>query len=289
VSTVAEKNKIPMVEGNGTAESIFKQGYQYTFLVGSPASNYLVGLIDMALAQEPKPQSVAILTADDPFSVEVSAAAKQYAESKNLQVVYYQKYPNNSTDLRAPLTEAKGKNADLFLNSGHFAESIAIMQQAKELGVNARGFGFSVGPSLPDFFTTLQADSNFVFGGAQWTADLKYEGDDLFKTPANYAALYQERYGHAPSYQSASSTASGLAFVKAIEKARTLDPKVVRDTIAKLDFIAFYGQIKFDERGVNIFKPMVVEQWQNGKKATVWPSEVASAKPLWPATEWGSR
>lgn len=289
VSTVAEKNKIPMVEGNGVAESIFSQGYQYTFCVGSPAKDYLVGAIDMALAQNPKPATVAILSADDPFSVEVSQAAQKYAADKGLQVIYYQKYPSNSTDLRAPLTETKGKNPDLFLNSGHFAESVAIVQQAKELGFNAKGFGFSVGPSLPDFYTTLKNDANFVFGGAQWTSDLKYQGDDLFKTPANYTKLYTDRFGHVPAYQSATASASGVAFVKAIEKAGTLDPQAVRDAIAKLDFIAFYGQIKFDERGVNIFKPMAVEQWQNGKKVTIWPSEVASAKPLWPTTDWSNR
>ena len=49
VSTVAEKNKIPMIEGNGAAESIFSQGYKYTFGVLSPAQNYLRGVVDMAL------------------------------------------------------------------------------------------------------------------------------------------------------------------------------------------------------------------------------------------------
>src|SRR5438874_1449414 len=57
VSTVAEKNKIPMVEGNGAAESIFSQGYQYTFGVLSPARNYLRGVIDLALSLDPKPTS----------------------------------------------------------------------------------------------------------------------------------------------------------------------------------------------------------------------------------------
>ncbi len=289
VSTVAEKNQIPMVEGNGVAESIFSQGYQFTFLVGSPARSYLQGVIEMALTQDPKPATIAILSADDPFSVEVADAARKFAEGKGLKVVYYQKYPNNSTDLRAPLTESKSKNPDIFLNSGHFAESVAIMQQAHELSFLTKAYGFSVGPSLPDFQTTLKNDANYVFGGTQWTADLKYNGDDRFKTPQNYNQMYVARWGHDPSYQSASSTASGLAFVKAIQAAGSLDPKAVRDQLAKLDEITFYGQLKFDERGVNIYKPMAVEQWQNGKKATVWPADVASAKPLWPAPDWGKR
>src|SRR5260221_3080435 len=289
VSAIAETSKIPLVEGNGVAESIFSKGYKYTFGVGSPAQNYLKGLVDMALAQTPKPATVAILSADDPFSVEVSAAAQKYADSKGLQVVYYEKYPNGATDIRKLLTDAKSKNPDLVLNSGHFAESIAIVQQAKELGLNAKGFGFSVGPSLPDFATTLKGDANFMLGGAQWTPDLQYKGVDLFQTPANYTKLYNAAFGHDPAYQSASATAAGLAYVAAIQQVQSIDPLMVRDALTKLDFVAFYGQIKFDERGVNIFKPMVVEQWQNGKKLTVWPSEVASGKPLWPAADWNAR
>jgi branched-chain amino acid transport system substrate-binding protein len=289
VSTVAEKNKMSMIEGNGAAESIFSQGYKYTFGVLSPAQNYLRGVIDLSLTMDPKPTTVAVLSADDPFSVEVADAAQRYAEQKGLQVVYYQKYPNASTELRAPITETKGKNPDLFLNSGHLQESVAITQQAKELGFSPKGFGFSVGPSIPDFETTLKGDANAVMGGTQWTPALKYQGDDLFKTPEAYNSLYKQTFGYEPAYQSAESTACGVAFVKAIEKAGTTDPDKVRDEIAKLDFTSFYGQIKFDERGINATKPMAVEQWQNGRRVTVWPSDVAEGKALWPFPAWSTR
>jgi branched-chain amino acid transport system substrate-binding protein len=289
VSTVAEKNKMPMIEGNGAAESIFSQGYRYTFGVLAPAQNYLRGVIDLVLTLDPKPTTVAVLSADDPFSVEVADAAKTYAEQKGLQVVYYQKYPNASTDLRAPLTETKAKNPDLLLNSGHLQESVAIMQQSKELGFSPKGFAFSVGPGTPDFQTTLQNDANYVMGGVQWTPALKYSGDDLFKTPADYNALYKQTFGYEPAYQSADGTACGVAYVKAIEAAGSTDPAKVRDAIAKLNFQSFYGQIKFDDRGINANKPMAVEQWQNGHRVTVWPADVAETKALWPLPAWASR
>lgn len=289
VSTVAEKNQIPLVDTNGAAESIFKQGYSYVFGVLSPAPKYLQGIIDLALAQNPKPTTVAILSADDPFSVEAAEGAQKYAQSKGLNVVYYQKYPNASTNLTAPLTEVKNKNPDFFLNSGHLEESVAIMQQAHQLDFNPKAFGFSVGPSLPDFASTLKGDANYVFGATQWTPQLKYNGDDLFKTPANYAKMYQQRYGVEPPYQAAEATAGGVAYVKAIEKAGSLDPKKVRDALASLDFVSFYGPIKFNEIGENVTKPMVVEQWQNGQKQTVWPPDAAAAKPLWPTPPWGQR
>jgi len=51
----------------------------------------------------------------------------------------------------------------------------------------------------------------------------------------------------------------------------------------------FFGQIKFDNRGVNVTKPMVVEQVQDGKHHTVWPADVADAKPQYPTPSWSSR
>jgi branched-chain amino acid transport system substrate-binding protein len=288
-STVVEKNKIPMIEGNGAAESIFSQGYKYTFGVLSPAQNYLRGVVDLVLTLDPKPATVAVLSADDPFSVEVADAVKAYAEQKGMQVVYYQKYPNASTDLRAPLTEAKAKNPDLVLNSGHLQESLAIMQQSKELGFSPKGFGFSVGPGTPDFQTTLQDDANTVLGGVQWTPALKYTGDDVFKTPDNYNTVFKAKFGYEPAYMSADASAAGVSFVKAIETAGTLDPAKVRDTIATLNFTSFYGVIKFDSRGINVDKPMAVEQWQNGRRVTVWPADVAETKALWPMPAWSTR
>ena len=182
-AAIAEKYEIPMVEGEGAAVKIFSQGFKYTFGTLSPAPNYLQGRDRDGGGENPKPKTVVILSANDAFSVEVADGAKQAAEAAGLTVLDYIKYPNNETNLTAQVTQAKGQNPDLILNSGHFAEAVAIVKAAKELAVNPLGMGFSVGPSLPDFKDTLQADADYIYGGAQWTRDLKYQGDDYWKTP----------------------------------------------------------------------------------------------------------
>ena len=73
-AVIAEKDGIPMVEGNGAAEAIFGQGYRYVFGVLSPASKYLTGVLDMAATLNPRPTTVAVLSADDAFSVCVCGA-----------------------------------------------------------------------------------------------------------------------------------------------------------------------------------------------------------------------
>jgi hypothetical protein len=47
--------------------------------------------------------------------------------------------------------------------------------------------------------------------------------------------------------------------------------------------------LKFDDRGINVFKPMAVNQIQNGDLMTVWPLGVQNAKPAYPTPPWGAR
>jgi branched-chain amino acid transport system substrate-binding protein len=63
----------------------------------------------------------------------------------------------------------------------------------------------------------------------------------------------------------------------------------VRDALTKLDVTTFYGILKFDSRGLNVYKPMVVNQIQNGKLLTVWPRGLAEASVKWPTPPWGKR
>src|SRR5207302_7938498 len=90
---IVEKNGIPMVESNGAAQSIFNKGYKYTFGVLSPANKYLTGVIDMAATLTPKPTTIAMLAANDNFSLEVGKAVEDYASSKGMTVVFTKSYP----------------------------------------------------------------------------------------------------------------------------------------------------------------------------------------------------
>jgi branched-chain amino acid transport system substrate-binding protein len=289
-AVVAEKNGIPMVEGNGAAQSIFSQGYKFTFGVLSPANKYLQGVLDMAAGLSPKPTALALLYADDNFSTEVAKAVQDYAPSKGFQIVYSDKYPNGSTNLTGLVANAKAKSPDIVLNSGHLQEAIAIHKAAKDLKLDAKISAYSVGPSTPDFVTALGKDADYVFDGSQWTPQVKYK-PAFYLSVADYVAAYKKQFATQddPDYHVAESTAACLALQRAIENAGSLKPDKVRDALASLDVMTFFGQIKFDSRGINTFKPMVVEQIQSGKHHTVYPDTVADAKPQYPTPSWSQR
>lgn len=290
---IAEQYQIPMVEGNGAAASVFSKGYKYIFGVLSPAADYAAVMIQAAMTASPPPANIAIISADDAFSQEVAKAAQAYALSINLPVVFFETYPSGATDLTnvmtALKTSANGAAPDFILGSGHEGEAVVTMKTAKQLGINAKLYGFTVGPGTPDFITALGADSNDVISSAQWTPQEKYTGVDYWSTPAAYQTAYLAKFGHQPAYQSAESTACGVAFQYAMQAAGSIDPTKVRDALAALDIQTFYGEIKFNAQGQNVTKPMATTQIQNGALVTVFPTNVANAALVYPTPPFGSR
>jgi branched-chain amino acid transport system substrate-binding protein len=289
-ATVAERLKVPMVEGNGAAQSIFSQGFKYTFAVLAPGVKYLQGILEMARTMKPAPKTIAIATANDAFSVEVGQGAADYAQTHGFTVVYQNKYPADTTDVSAVVSAIKAVTPDIILNGGHLDEALLLQRTFKEQNVNAKIFGYSVGPDTPDYRKTLGKDANWVFGGTQWSPTAKYKGAPGFITDsAVYAKEFNKKYGHIPDYHNAESTAACLAFEYAIQKAGSLDPQKVRDALQSLDVVTFYGILKFDSRGINMYKPMAVNQIQNGQLMTVWPLGVQNAKPMYPTPAWSAR
>jgi len=290
VAQIAERKKIPMVEGNGAAEKIFNQGFKYTFGVLSPARRYLEGILDMAHSQKPAAQTVAITAASDAFSQEVAQGAAGWANAHGMKVVYNNKYPDTATDVSSVISALKQTNPDVILNAGHLQDALLVQKGLKEQNVVAKAYGYSVGPDTPDFATSLGKDANDVFGGAQWSDAVKYKGEPgFYRTAPEYGRAIAAAYHHRADYHNAESSAACVAFQYAIERAGSLDPEKVRDALVKLDVTTFYGIIKFDSRGLNVYKPMVVNQIQNGRLTTVWPTFTADGKPIYPAPPWGAR
>ncbi len=291
-AAIAEKYKKPIVIGHGSAEVIFPPEGRYTFGIVSPAKNYLRGIIAVVLNRDPKVKTVALLGSDEPFSYEVLAGTSDYAQSNNLDVVYNHLYPLNTTDVSQELLGIKALNPDIVLVAGRLQDSLLVVRQARSVNLSPRAFGFTIGPSTPEFRNTLKSDADYIFGATQWTSALQYKGNDPWETPPAYAAAFKARfpeYDDVP-YHTAESSAALVAFQQALEKAGSAEPEAVREALENLDILTFYGRIKFDERGMNIYKPLAVEQLQpDGKRYTVFPFDVRQKQAIYPMPPWDRR
>jgi branched-chain amino acid transport system substrate-binding protein len=286
---VARQNRVPMVEGGGASTAIFSSHNPYIFGVISLAPRYGDVMLRSAMAVSNAPKTLAIIYANDPFSSEVASTARAFALASGMKVVAYAQYPTGDTNLTSVVSSLKRARPDMLLGSGHAAESIAVMREARQLGFNPKLFAFTVGPTTPGFTSTLGAAANDVITSVQWTAEQRLQGIDAFGTPANYARIYASTYGQQPAYQAAAATAAGIAYQYAIQQAGSIDRQSVRNALARLRIQTFFGTIRFDARGANVYKSMAVMQIQRGRPVTVYPPDVATARMIYPTPPFGSR
>jgi len=278
---VTEKYKKVMVAPLAATTSIFKKGRKYIFMVISPAEVYLEGLVDMAVKRGLK--TVAVVNEDTLFSKAAAAGAVEIVKKKGLQVVFAEAYPKGNTDFSALLTKVKAANPDVLAAATYFDDAVALTRQMRELNVNPKMFGVTVGGDLPEFYDTLKQNAEYIYGATQWEHTLPYPGNP------EYFEAYKKDFGHEPSYHSTAGYAGCLIYAEAVKRANSLDADKVREQLLKLEMRTPFGDYKVEADGFQVAHKMVTFQWQREKKVTVWPDELAQGKPLFPTPPWTSR
>ena len=281
VANVTEKYKKVMVAPLAATTSIFKKGRKYIFMVITPAENYLDGLIDMAAKRGLK--TVAIINEDTLFPKASAAGTAGAAKKRGMQVVLQEAYPKGNTDFSALLVKIKAANPDVIAAGTYFDDAVAITRQMKELNVNPKMFGLTVGGDLPEFYDLLKQNAEYVYGSTQWDETLPYPGQKEF------LAAYTKKFKHEPSYHAAAGYAGCLIYGEAVKRAGTLDGDKVREQLLKMEIKTAFGDYKVDADGFQVAHKMVMLQWQDGKRVVVWPDDLAGGKARYPTPEWGKR
>jgi branched-chain amino acid transport system substrate-binding protein len=281
VANVTEKYKKVMVAPLAATTSIFKKGRKYIFMVITPAENYLDGLIDMAAKRGLK--TVAIINEDTLFPKASAAGTAEAAKKRGMQVVLQEAYPKGNTDFSALLVKIKAANPDVIAAGTYFDDAVAITRQMKELNVNPKMYGVTVGGDLPEFYDVLKQNAEYIYGATQWEPSLPYPGNQEF------ADAYKKEFSHEPSYHSAAGYAGCLIYAEAAKRASSLEADKVREQLLKLETKTIFGEYKVDADGFQTAHKMVTFQWQGEKKVTVWPDDLAHAKPRYPTPPWNSR
>ena len=282
---VTEKYKKVMVAPLAATTSIFKRPPDkkryYVFMVISPAEAYLEGLIDTAAKRGLK--TVAVVNEDTLFSKAAASGAVELAKKNGMQVVFQEAYPKGNTDFSALLTKIKSLSPDVIAAATYFDDAVALTRQMRELNVNPKAYGVTVGGDLPEFYDTLKTNAEYVYGATQWEHVLPYPGNTEFFEG------YKREFGHEPSYHSAAGYAGCLIYAEAVKRAGTLEADRVREQLLKLEMRTVFGEYKVDADGFQVAHKMVTFQWQEGRKLVVWPDELALAKPRFPTPPWNQR
>jgi branched-chain amino acid transport system substrate-binding protein len=284
-SLVAQRYKVPMIEGGGASGKIFSRGNKYIFGTLPPAGQYFKSTLEMLKTFKPAPKTIAILYADDKFDVSVAEGTSELANEMGFNVVLHEKYAEAATDFNSILTKIKATGVEVVLVAGHTEESLNFTQQAKELNVSPKLISMTVGPSEADFRKSLGKDAEYIYGVASWSTQMNFIGY-LFNDTKEFVKLFKEKYNYDPDYHNASGIADVAIFKDAIERAGTLDKEKVRAAIAATNLSTIYGRVQFSDNG-QIKGTSVVLQILGGEIYQVYPNGVK--EPVYPFPSWKMR
>lgn len=168
-------------------------------------------------------------------------------------------YNTGAQDFSAQLTNIKSLNPDVIFAPGNYGESALLIKQARDLGMDTPILGGDTWES-PDF---LDIGGDAV-EGAVYSTHFTSEKPvtDVSETFLNE---YKEEYNKDSNAFSALGYDAYMVIIEAIKRADSVDPKAIRDEIAKTkDFVGATGNITLDENG-DAVKSAIINKVENGE------------------------
>src|SRR5450755_2243065 len=105
------------------------------------------GFFSVAAKQDPKPETVAILCADAPFSKSPVQGAKQNCAKHGMRVVLEESYPLSTTDFSPFIKKVRQTGADILFMCSYVSDSVGLIRAINKEGLQARQVGGAmIGP-----------------------------------------------------------------------------------------------------------------------------------------------
>ncbi|NQU02932.1 MAG: amino acid ABC transporter substrate-binding protein [Syntrophaceae bacterium] len=277
-SGVSEKYGIPTMATTASSEEVYNQGYKYLFNTFTPNQTLTDPLSDIVKEKLPKVKKVAILARNDLFPLAIANCMDASAKKRGFDVVFFEKYPIGTMDHGSALTQIRAAKPDWIFATGYINDLIFMRQQMGDLRCSAPVVTMIAGPAYKEFVNAAGPLAENVTSASWWHPAVRYKGEDIFGSTENYNKMFEKKYGHVPDYAQASASAGGAIFQLAIEKAGTLDRKKIRDTLASLDVMTFWGPIRYGPTGQIISLKPPVFQIQGGTQVVIYPPEIQQAE-----------
>jgi branched-chain amino acid transport system substrate-binding protein len=106
-----------------------------------PKESFAEGFFEVAVAQHPKPMTVAMCGADAEFPRNAMDGARQVIKRLGLKLVYDKTYPPNTADYTPVVRAMQATNPDIFLACSYPADTVGLIRASHEVGFKPKIYG----------------------------------------------------------------------------------------------------------------------------------------------------
>lgn len=285
VTEVTERAKLPMLTLS-YSDQITNRGFKYIFQTAATAGKQAqIALpIILSLAEKSsgkRPKTVAIISDNTAASQSSVKAMKEGLLEKNgLKLIIDETFTPPLADASSLIQQVRSRRPDLlFFLPTVISDAKLILEKMNEMNVHVPVISFGIAIAEPDVLNTVSPKliNGVMSAVANWGAKGQEKLIQRMKTEYNEPWMTQN----------AISTYGDMWIMKAaLEKAGKADRASVAKAMHELDEgkSPYFpgGELKFDEAGHRVGASLTVIQWQNGVPVTVYPDDLALAKPIWP-------
>ena len=271
--------------------------YFTMFPVGpEPKTDFTRAFFDLAMSQNPKPQSLAIVAADAEYSQLAAQGARAHAKRLGLKTVYDRSYPPATVDFTPIVRAVQAASPDIVFVGSYPPDSAGLVRAASEIGLKTKQFGGAMaGLQFASIKTQLGPLLNGVVDYDFYVPEptLKFPGIERFleRYQAKAAEGGVDPLGfYLPPFAYAEMQILG----QAITATGGLDNKKLADYLHSATFETVVGDVKFAANGEWARSHVLQVQFQGitgngldqfkrpGTQVIVWPPEVKSGALRYP-------
>ncbi len=232
-----------------------------------PEMAFTQGFFEIAMAQTPKPQTVAIVAADTEYSKNASDGARENAGAAGLKVVYDKTYPPTMTDYAPVIRAVQATNPDIVVVCSYPADSVGIIRAADEIGFKPKMFGGAmVGLQSTEIKTSLGPLLNGIVNYDFWLPAPKLQFPGTLEFLKTYQAkATTEGVDPLGYYLPPFAYAQAQVLEQAVEATESLDQNELATYIRSHNFKTILGDVTFGRNGEWTQSRVLQVQFQNVK------------------------
>jgi branched-chain amino acid transport system substrate-binding protein len=285
-SEVAARYGYAFVEPAGGAPDVFTRGLTNLFFAqpgGSTAQGETFAAYILGLPDEVRPQTFAVVSQDDPFTLGVVEAARDKLVEGGLELVFDEIYAPETTDFSSIAIQVADVDPDLVLGGTILEDSVGQARAYQEAGYQPRAAFFTTGPSLPGpFKEALGPATEGIFSAISWAPFTRdYQNQEMI---AKYIELYGGEAGDVAE-DTANAFTVGQVLQQAVENIQSIDNAALIEELHQGSYDTVVGPLSFDETGKPLGSYMLL-QWQGDNYTIIGPANRAQAEAIWPKPEW---
>ena len=258
--------------------------------------SFTEGFFQTALAQNPKPTTVALTAEDAEFSRNACEGARANAKTFGVKIVYDKTFPPGTTDFSPIVRAVQASNPDLVIVCSYPLSSVGITLAVNEANYKPKMIGGAmVGLQATVFKQKLGSKHNGFVNYETWVPS-----DKMMKPAAEFFKKYQARAG-AEGVDPLGYYLGGWGYAyagvvgQAIAETKSIDDTKIADYFRKATFKTIMGDWSYGANGEWTKSGMMqvqyhdvkdgndIEQWRGMAVQTVLtPSDLSTGKVIYP-------